>query len=139
MAAGYRLIKKHGATTTAQYLEIKNQLEAKLEKVTNLKDEILKKEKQSAEFFNEALKIAEKISSKRERQLKPFEEKVNQLLKQVGMPNAGLKVDIQISNTLNLFGNNSIEFLFNANLPSVIENKNQRFEALGKVASGGEL
>jgi DNA repair protein RecN (Recombination protein N) len=128
MAAGYRLLKKHGATTTAQLLDIKNQLEAKLEKVTNLKDEILKKEKQSTEFYNEALKIAEKISSKRERQLKPFEEKVNQLLKQVGMPNARLKIDIQNSNTLNFFGNNTIEFLFNANLPSSVESKNQRLQ-----------
>ena len=34
---------------------------------------------------------------------------------------------------------NTIEFLFNANLPSAIENKNQRFESLRKVASGGEL
>ncbi len=139
MTAGYRLLKKHGVTTTTQLLEIKNQLEAKLEKVTNLKDDILKKEKQSTESYNEALKIAEKISSKRERQLKPFEEKVNQLLKQVGMPNARLKVDIQNSNTLNLFGNNTIEFLFNANMPSDIENKNQRFDPLRKVASGGEL
>lgn len=139
MAAGYRLLKKHGVTTTEQLLTIKNELEVQLEKVTNLKDEILKKEKQSGEFYNEALKIAEKISLKRQKQLKPFEEKVNQLLKQVGMPNARLKVDIQNANTLNLFGNNTIEFLFNANMPSDIENKNQRFEPLRKVASGGEL
>ena len=139
MAAGYRLLKKHGVTTTAQLLDIKNQLEVKLEKVTNLKDEIFKKEKQSSEFYNEALKIAEKISLKRQKQLKPFEEKVNGLLKKVGMPNARLKADIQNSNTLNFFGNNVIEFLFNANMPSNIENKNQRFEPLRKVASGGEL
>jgi DNA repair protein RecN (Recombination protein N) len=139
MAAGYRLLKKHSVATTTQLLDIKNQLEAKLEKVTNLKDDILKKEKQSAEFYNEAVKIAEKISLKRQKQLKPFEEKVNQLLKQVGMPNAKLKVDIQNSNALNFFGNNIIEFLFNANMPSDIENKNQRFEPLRKVASGGEL
>ena len=30
------------------------------------------------------------------------------------MPNARLKVDIQKANSLNLFGNNTIEFLFNA-------------------------
>lgn len=139
MAAGYRLLKKHGATTTEQLIVIKDQLQAKLNKLTDLKDDILKKEKQSTEFYNEALTIAEKISFKRQKQLKPFEEKVNQLLKQVGMPNARLKVDIQNAETLNLFGNNAIEFLFNANIPSGIENKNQRFEALRKVASGGEL
>jgi len=139
MAAGYKLLKKHGVTTTTQLLTIKNELEEQLEKVTNLKDDILKKEKQSSAFYNEALKIAEKISAKRQKQLKPFEEKVNQLLKQVGMPNARLKVDIQNANTLNLFGNNTVEFLFNANMPSGIENNNQRFEPLRKVASGGEL
>ncbi|KAA9039201.1 DNA repair protein RecN [Ginsengibacter hankyongi] len=139
MAAGYKLLKKHGVTTTAQLLDIKNELEAQLDKVTNLKDDILQREKQSAELYNEALKIAEKISLKRQKQLKPFEEKVNQLLKQVGMPNAKLKVDIQNANNLNLFGINNIEFLFNANMPSGIENNNQRFEPLRKVASGGEL
>lgn len=139
MAEGYRLLKKHGATTTAQLLDIKNDLEMRLAKVTNLKDDIMKKEKQSSELCDEALKIAEKISSKREKQLKPFEEKVNTLLKQVGMPNARLKVAIQKTDSLNLFGNNTIEFLFNANVPSGAENKNQRFELLRKVASGGEL
>jgi len=85
------------------------------------------------------LKIAEKISANREKQLKPFEEKVNKLLKQVGMPNAKLKVDILKTTALNLFGNNTIEFLFNANVPSGIETNNQKFEPLRKVASGGEL
>jgi len=139
MAAGYRLLKKHGVITTSQLIEIKEQLETKLDKVTNLKGDILKKEKQSAELYNEALKIAEKISSNRAKQLKPFEEKVNKLLKQVGMPNARLKVDIRKTDVLNLFGNNTIEFLFNANMPVGIENNNQRFEPLRKVASGGEL
>ncbi len=139
MAAGCRLLKKHGVTTTSQLLEIKEQLETQLDKVTNLKGDILKKEKQSIELHNEALKIAEKISSNRLKQIKPFEEKVNKLLKQVGMPNAKLKVHIQKDDALNLFGNNTIEFLFNANIPSGIENNNQRFEPLRKVASGGEL
>ncbi len=139
MAAGYRLLKKHGVVTTSQLLEIKEQLETKLDKVTNLKEDILKKEKQSIELYNEALNVAEKISTRREKQLKPFEEKVNKLLKQVGMPNAKLRVDIQKTAILNLFGNNTIEFLFNANVPSGTENNNQRFESLRKVASGGEL
>lgn len=139
MAVGYRLLKKHGVTTTSQLLEIKEQLETQLDKVTNLQGEILKKEKQSKELYAEALIIAEKISANREKQLKPFEEKVNKLLKQVGMPNAKLKVDIQKTNALNLSGNNTLEFLFNANMTSGSENSNQRFEPLRKVASGGEL
>lgn len=139
MAAGYRLLKKHSVTTTTQLINIKNDLEQKLVKVTNLSNEISVKEKLSTKFYNEALKMAEKISLKRQKQIKPFEEKVNQLLKQVGMPNAKLKVNLQNISLLNFFGNNNIEFLFNANMPSGVENKNQRFDPLQKVASGGEL
>ena len=139
MAAGYKLLKKHGVTATAELLAIKADLEKELEKVTNLSDSISKKEKESVELQNEAFKVAEKLSAKRQKQVKPFEEKINALLKQVGMPNARLKVSIQITDSLNPFGNNTIEFLFNANLPGGKDNDLNRFEPLAKVASGGEL
>ena len=139
MAAGYKLLKKHGVTATAELLAIKADLEKELEKVTNLSDSISKKEKESVELQNEAFKVAEKLSAKRQKQVKPFEEKINALLKQVGMPNARLKVSIQITHSLNPFGNNTIEFLFNANLPGGKDNDLNRFEPLAKVASGGEL
>jgi len=139
MAEGYRLLKKHGVTTTAQLLEIKDSLATEVEKVINLADSIVAKEKYLQELYNEALKIAEKISVKRQKQAKPFEEKVNTLLSQVGMPNARIRVDISTTGTLNIFGNNALEFLFDANLPSGREGKTNRFEPLRKVASGGEL
>lgn len=139
MADGYRLLKKHGVSNTSQLLSIKEQLEKELEKVTNLTDAILKKEKQLYQYYKDALAIAEKIFLQRQKQLKPFEEKINALLKQVGMPNARLKVMMQKTETLNLFGNNTIEFLFNANLPIGKEIELSRFEPLRKVASGGEL
>jgi len=60
---------------------------------------------------------------------------VNKLLSQVGMPNAKIKVEIKEEERLNSFGNNSIEFLFNANLSGA----NRQFEPVRKVASGGEL
>jgi DNA repair protein RecN (Recombination protein N) len=53
------------------------------------------------------------------------------------MPNARIKIDITEEKNLNLFGNNSIEFLFNANVASA--NNAAKFESLRKVASGGEL
>ncbi len=139
MAEGYRLLKKHGVTTTAELLAIKERLSAEVEKITNLADTILAKEKEVQALYSEALKIAEGISVKRQKQVKPFEEKVNGLLSQVGMPNAQLKVEIFTSGTLNFFGNNTIEFLFDANVPAGRENKTNRFEPLRKVASGGEL
>ncbi len=135
MAVGYSLLKKHNVNTTAELINIKDKLEAELEKVTNLTDAIAKKEKLSKEYFDEALKKAHTISGKRQKEISPFEEKVNQLLSQVGMPNAKIKVEINEEETLNSFGNNKIEFLFNANLSS----GNRQFEPVRKVASGGEL
>lgn len=135
MAVGYALLKKHNLQTTSELLEVKNHLESELRKVTNLSEAIAEKEKKSVEFFNEALKLAKIISQKRQNEIKPFEEKVNKLLKQVGMPNAKIKVELNETETLNSFGNNTIEFLFNANLSSA----NQQYEPLRKVASGGEL
>lgn len=139
MAEGYRLLKKHNVLNTVSLIEIKEKLSAELEKITNLSDAISLKEKQFHVFYNEAFKIAEKLSLSRQKQIKPFEEKVNHLLSQVGMPNAKLKVEIKSGKNLNPFGINRIEFLFNANLPSGQESNANRFEPLRKVASGGEL
>lgn len=135
MAVGYALLKKHNVNATAELIEIKDKLEIELEKVTNLTEAITKREKLSKEYFDKALKIAKEISLKRQKEIAPFEEKVNQLLLQVGMPNAKIKVEINEEETLNSFGNNKIEFLFNANLSS----GNRQFEPVRKVASGGEL
>ena len=132
MAIGYNLFKKHNVQTTQQLLEIKNSLEKELVKVGDLTEAITGKEKESAHLFKEALRLAKEISEKRMKEILPFEEKVNELLMQVGMINAQIKVSVTDDEELNLFGNNAIEFLFNAN-------KSARFEPIRKVASGGEL
>ncbi|MDQ6755683.1 MAG: DNA repair protein RecN, partial [Bacteroidota bacterium] len=130
LAMGYRLLKKHNVQTTNELLQIKNELQQKLNTVLNLEESIAKKEKEVKEFFQQAQKIAEKISASRQKQTQSFEEKVNKLLAQVGMPNA--KIKVQIKNIqLNIFGQDEIEFLFDAN--------KTRFDPLRKVASGGEL
>jgi len=130
MALGYRLLKKHNVKTTAGLLMVRNDLKQKLDTILNLEENITKKEKELNGFFLDAQKIAQNISIRRQKQIKPFEEKVNTLLAQVGMPNA--KIKIEIKNTeLNFYGKDAIEFLFDAN--------KTRFEPLRKVASGGEL
>ena len=131
LALGYRLSKKHNVQTTAELLSVKNELQQKLDVVLNLDENILKKENEVDRLYEEAKKIAGKISISRQKEVKPFQEKVNKLLAQVGMPNAKIKVDIK-NIDLNNFGEETIEFLFDAN-------KSNRFEALRKVASGGEL
>lgn len=140
LSLGYKLQKKHGVNSTAELLGIKNQLEEKLQAVQNLDEAIRKKEKETELVSVEAGKLAAKISAGRLKQVKPLEEKVNKLLNQVGMPNARLKAEVNEQKELNAFGNNTIEFLFNANVTTgAKEEKPGQFAPIRKVASGGEL
>ncbi|MBA2249520.1 MAG: DNA repair protein RecN [Chitinophagaceae bacterium] len=139
LAVGYRLLKKHGVQTTAQLLAIKNDLQQKLEAVINLEQAIGDKEKATKEFYSQAEKIAVIITGKRKQEIVPFEEKVNELLRQVGMPNAKIKVQLQQLTSLQQSGQDTVSFLFNANLPAGKITKMEMFEPLNKVASGGEL
>jgi DNA repair protein RecN (Recombination protein N) len=131
LALGYRLFKKHGVSSTAELLTITDELRTQLDKVSNLSDSIAKKEKEIDNYYKDLKTIAEEISTKRHEQIKPFEERVVNLLTQVGMPNARIKVQIQPI-PVNQYGFDNIELLFDAN-------KSNRFEPLRKVASGGEL
>ncbi|MBV9963251.1 MAG: DNA repair protein RecN [Parafilimonas sp.] len=131
LAQGYRLQKKHGVQSTNHLIEIKNELQKKLNAALNIDDAVAT----AQHTFNEQKKqleiFAEELSLKRKKVIASLEKNVNALLAQVGMPNARIKIsvtDIQ----LNQFGKNIIEFLFDAN-------KSNRFESLRKVASGGEL
>jgi DNA repair protein RecN (Recombination protein N) len=131
LSLGYRLLKKHGVKSTNELLEIKRQLNEKLQAVLNIDEAINNAEKEFAQLIRKSEEQATIISEARVRQLKPLEAQVNKMLIQVGMPNARLKVEIKRGN-LSYNGLDEIEFLFDAN-------KSNQFQLLRKVASGGEL
>lgn len=140
LSTGYRLLKKHGVKTTREILEIQKHLQEKLQAVLNIDDQLKQKEKDTEKLFIELKQLASKISENRKNQVRPLEEKVNGLLIRVGMPNAKLKVEIRSkTEELGPFGADTIEFLFDANLPAGEISKNSQFQPIRKVASGGEL
>jgi DNA repair protein RecN (Recombination protein N) len=131
LSLGYKLQKKHGVQSTRELVQIRHELEKKLQAVLQIDEQIQSKEKEADKWLNEAKKIAATLSAGRIKQVKTLEAKVNKLLAQVGMPNALLKVEIKAAD-LNLYGSDTVEFLFDAN-------KSGQFQPVGKVASGGEL
>lgn len=131
LSLGYKLLKKHGVTTTNELLQIKKELGEKLQAVLNIDEAITNAERESGQLLARAEESAATISAARKKQVAPLEQQVNKMLAQVGMPNARLKVDIQ-KTALNNTGFDEIEFLFDAN-------KKGQFAPLRKVASGGEL
>ena len=137
LSMGYKLLKKHGVKTTNELLAIQEDLGQKLQAVLHIDETIKQKEAEVNALLKQAEKIAQDISAARQKEIKPFESAVNKLLAQVGMPNARIKVDLK-KEALTNFGFDSVEFLFNANIP-VTQKSGSEFQPLKKVASGGEL
>jgi DNA repair protein RecN (Recombination protein N) len=128
---GYKLFRKHNVHTTAELMHLQQELADKLQETLNIAGEILAMEKQVEIHAKMAGELAAGLSRGRKAQVPVLEEKVNALLKKVGMPNARLKVNLT-EIALGESGRDEVEFLFDAN-------NSNRFEPLKKVASGGEL
>jgi DNA repair protein RecN (Recombination protein N) len=128
---GYKLFKKHHVNSTNELIGRRDELGNKLSSSVSIAEDIHAREKVVESLVKEATVIAKQLSVKRKAQLGSLEEKVNGLLKKVGMPNARIRV-VCSPVALNERGIDNIEFLFDAN-------RNDRFEPLKKVASGGEL
>ncbi|HZH38321.1 MAG TPA: DNA repair protein RecN [Flavisolibacter sp.] len=131
LSVGYRMLKKHGVSTTNELIAIRNSLQEKLQAVLNIDEAIGSADKKFKELVAQAEALAAKMSAARAAQIKPLETKVNAMLAQVGMPNARIKVDVR-KVALNITGFDDVVFLFDAN-------KSNQFQPLRKVASGGEL
>lgn len=131
LSLGYGLQKKHKVQSTGELLSIQAHLEKELEAVLNLEETITQLSTQVAKEQKEVAKQAAHLSEKRNQQVAPFTKNVNQLLHQVGMPNAKVKVTMETV-SLHHFGQDKIDILFDAN-------NTNRFEPIRKVASGGEL
>lgn len=131
LSAYYSLIKKHGLQDASGLMALRDELALKLGQAEQLNDQIAALEKQVSSLQAEAMKIAEAISAVRIKKAPSLVKEVNALLHKVGMPNARMQVSI-VPAPLNASGIDAISFLFDAN-------KTNRFEPIGKVASGGEL
>ncbi len=137
ISEGYRLLKKHNVNDTAGLLHLRDNLSAALENTLNLETQISEKQKQLETLRQACYELAEKLSTNRNAQTNKFEQHVNKLLAQVGMPNARIVISIQPLPQLNEFGRDDLQFLFNANIPATANT--EAFVPLRKVASGGEL
>ena len=130
----YHLEQKHKVSNIDELLLLQNDLSEKLRSINSLEEEIIKITKQVTDIKNELLVLAKKISKNRKEVASPIEAQLKKLLKEVGMPNATLKIEIQElqNEEFNVTGIDKLKFLFSAN-------KGVDYKELNKVASGGEL
>ena len=128
----YGLEKKHSVNSIQELIQIKVNLEKKLQTnedvlidIENVKSEILKKES----LLNE---LSKKITTSRKKVIPLLKLKLEQILSTLGMKKASFQFIIEETQDYNYFGKNSINVLFSAN-------KGIEFMPIFKVVSGGEL
>lgn len=128
----YSLQKKHQVESVADLLVIQTNLDNKLVLVDDLENKILKIENTLNESILILDKIASQISQNRSKAIPVLVTQINEILVQLGMPNA--RFQFEISNTKNYLplGKDEVQLLFSAN-------KGTDFGLLKKVASGGEM
>jgi len=128
----YRLQKKHQVDNIADLMAIEADLAKRVAMVENSDEAIAQLQKELKQENKALMATAQQISTNRKQQIPLFEQQINDLLTQVGMPNATIKTQQTRLKELALYGIDEVEVLFAAN-------RGSGHDELRKVASGGEL
>lgn len=126
------LFQKHSVSGIDELLEIRNQLQSKINNTESLDDTIEKQEKEITKLEGDLNQLALNIHKNRKAVIPLFVSKLETILTDLGMPNAKFNIEL---NQLDYFvanGQDNLQFLFMAN-------KGSSFNELKKSASGGEL
>ncbi len=126
------LLIKHRSKTVEALSEKKERFELLLNKAENFDQEILELQRKIESKHNDLSELTANISEIRTKNSLKLSAFVNAGLRELGMPNAELKVTIDPSESFNEYGKNDLSFLIKTN-------KGSEFSDLSKVASGGEL
>ncbi len=127
----FKLQKKHRLNSISDLLHLQSDLQKQVQSVEQSDEEIKALRGSIAKDHAQLLHLSGQISQQRKQQLPVFEQQINSLLAEVGMPNALVKM-AHSQTALTVNGVDNVEVLFTANkgLPPA---------ELRKVASGGEL
>lgn len=127
----YTLQQKHQVNSIKELLDIKNALDVKVQQSDAIDNLISNLEEIVNAKQNEVLKLAENISKEREEVAPKVSTKIEQLISQLGMPDARIVFYIK-KDKLNSLGQDVVSLNFSAN-------KGMQVGAIKKVASGGEM
>ncbi len=128
----FSLQQKFRVQDVDELINLKNELEGKIQHVASFDAEIAQLENKLENRYNELLKKGGVLSEKRSNILKNVERKVVGVLQKLNMLNAVFSVELQKLEHPTEFGFDELRFLFSAN-------KNSLPQEISKIASGGEM
>jgi len=128
----YNLQKKHYVNSISELLSIQSTLSEKVSRVENSEQLLAEQEAIVEEIANKLDIIALKISDARNKIIPKLSKQLENVLADLGMPNARFQIQNTLSENYYKNGKDVLQFLFSAN-------KGGQYGELKKVASGGEL
>jgi len=128
----FGLMQKHRVQDLEQLISMRDQLGEKIETLTFSDEKIGQLEQDRSKLLAKLEKQAEGLHKKRESAASPMQLKVEDQLKQLGIPNARFKVELVKTGDFDTNGYDQVRFLFSAN-------KQLALEEISRVASGGEI
>src|SRR5690606_36846592 len=130
----YKLQQKHQVSTVEDLIQLRDELDEKINAVSINDDNLLKLKAEKERLNQQALALAEDLSKRRTDAIPLIEKEIVDSLTKVGMPQSIFKIKINSlpAGELRSSGKDEVEFLFTANL-------GQEPQSVSKVASGGEL
>ena len=127
----YGLMQKHRTHDIRGLLKLQETFEAQAQKTTSLDEDLRLAKLQFEEARKQLLGSTAKLSASREKVFSPLSKELVKLLRQLGIPDANLKIESKKIDPGPL-GADLVEILFSAN-------KGIAPRALEEVASGGEF
>ena len=127
----YNLQQKHQVNSVKDLLNIQMETELKVNKTLNLDQEIATLKGKLEHAQSQLKKASKQLTETRAAVIPKIEEKLTQLLTDLGMPNATIRIEHNITDP-GINGADNITFLFSAS-------KGIEPKELKKVASGGEF
>ncbi|MBS1630156.1 MAG: DNA repair protein RecN [Bacteroidetes bacterium] len=129
---GYKMLKKHGLSGTAELLAFQDKLREELQASQDLTERIAACGRQVASFEEALNTVAGKLSERRKQVAPEMAQQVTGLLGLVGMPNARFEINISPTAHPGHLGADLVTFLLDAN-------KSGQFQPLHRAGSGGEM
>lgn len=131
LSALYQLMHKHRVQNVTELLRLQEELQVKADKTVNLDTGLAELKRKVGTLEKILLERAEALSKSRQKSFGPLCTQLKSLLKELGIPDAQLKVEHETGQP-GPNGNDIIELLFSAN-------KGVAPRPLAQVASGGEF
>lgn len=128
----YRLQHKHQVPEVADLLAIRDRLSQEMANYSSLENQIRETEEQISVHTSALLESADLLTESRKNCFQVLEEEIFSYLRHMGIPDARFEIHIDRIAEKNYFGQDHIEFFFNAN-------KGHALKPLAEIASGGEL